>query len=1638
VPSIGDYELTDKVGETKTSVAYRARQGVDGPSRIIKVLRARSPSASDLARFHHEYKIIKAVDIDGVVKTYDIISCEQGIALVLEDFEGISLKGLIHRHRLSVATFLQIAVKVSEALGHLHAANIIHMDIKPHNILYNPVDGRTKITDFGISHILTYSGEYVDDQDAARGTIAYMSPEQTGRINRSIDYRSDLYSLGVTCFEMLTSSLPFDGIDAREIVHGHIAKVAPCVRDVNPDVPLILSDMVAKLLAKDAEERYQNSYGLMSDLEECQKRWEQTREIAPFALAGRDIPLKFSPPERLVGRDRELEELLAAFHRARDGTSEITLVVGPPGVGKSALIHEIYRQILVHQGYFVSGKCDRLKRDRPYGALAQAFQALMRQILNEDSARTARWRHKLSQALGPNGQVITEIIPDVELLVGEQPALPELSAEETEHRFHYVFGRFLKVFATREHPLVIFLDDLQWIDFGSLKLLSKLLADRSAQYLFLVCAYRNTEVPADHPVALAFDTLRRDDVTISRIDLAPLDMEHVLRFLAEFLRCDEDDVLPLAHIIWRKTNGNPFFMNQLIRTLHREGLLMLDPLQGWRWNNKDVEAVALAENVVALLVDKIQRLTKRTRDTLKVCAAIGSSFSLETLADVTQLPTSGVLDRLTEARAEGLIQNDGEKFCFCHDHIQEAAHSLLSSQEKKEIHLAIGNLALRQAGDDERERNIFCIVNHLNRAGDLAGEGISGGGTELARLNVVAAQKAKRSAAYAQALDYLCAAATLLGDEGWSKDYETTATVHIEAAETAYLCSEHAVMQRFSAAASREVRSAVELVKIEEIRSLSYTARNRPQDCIDASLQALRLVHIRFPSKPGKLRVALAILATQLRLWNWKQEELLALPEMTTPQVLAGVRVMAKMSPTAYWTMPTLLPFLVLKALRLSLKYGNCPDTAYAYCSFAIFLCHVGQIDKGYYYSRVGLALLHQRGEADQIPRTNFLVNTYVNHWKEHVRETLDPFIENHQKSLEVGEVDFACHSLLMYCIHSFYAGRELGRLHEEVTRYHEVLRGLRQRMPQNAMAIFCETIRCLLDQEQCREELVGELYDEKIMLAEHLAVGDRTSVCNLYVNKLILCYLKQDYQQAVRWAAQAETVLEAVLATYIVPVFHLYCALAHIGLCGQEKSDGRRRLLRLARRSARKLQVWARHCPENHGHKAALVQAELARVTGQPAEATAQYEQALEGARENRFVNEEALALELSGRFHLGRGNSTLANHFISGAIFAYNRWGAKAKVAMLEREFPQHMALVGQAADRGSSQSSARYHTVTIDVAALRELLETIVHERSHGLLVERTLAVAMETAGAQRAILVLRQGSGEFQIEGERAVERPGTPTVQSVPLAEFEGLAHPVVNYVRRTSQRIVVDNAQEEVEEIPSLRFDRYVKSCEVKSILCLPIRTVAEKDQSIVGLLYLENNVTTGAFSADTVEMVQIIGMCASYRLELSRRATTDELTGLYNQCYFEQILTTQFALCRHQGTALSVIMANIDHFNKLKTFWGIRAADALLEAVAATVRGACREHDVPARYGGEQIVLILPERSLEEAAAIAEELRQQVEAREVEGPEGRLSVTVSFGVAAMDDQTLESQDLTRAAKEALCCAKEQGRNQVARFRNSS
>ncbi|MEH1822361.1 MAG: ATP-binding sensor histidine kinase [Nostoc sp.] len=1509
IVNIPGYRISEELYNGSRTLVYRGVRETDSLPVVIKLLKNLYPSFHELLSFRNQYTIAKNLNSPLIVQTYNLEPYQNGYALVMEDFGGISLQNYFTsdqgRYIASGEEFLRIAIALCNALDILYRQRIIHKDIKPSNILINPETKQVKLIDFSIASLLPRETQTLINPNVLEGTLAYISPEQTGRMNRGIDYRTDFYSLGATFYELLTGVLPFQSKDSMELVHCHIAKQPPSV--IRDEIPQVISDIVMKLMAKNAEDRYQSALGLKFDLEKCLHQLQVDGIIKAFDIAQRDVCDRFIIPDKLYGRKTEAETLLQAFERVSLGATEMMLVAGFSGIGKTAVVNEVHKPIVRQRGYFIKGKFDQFQRNIPFSAFVQAFRDLMGQLLTESDVQLEQWKNQILETVGENGQVIIEVIPELEKIIGEQPPAVELSGTAAQNRFNLLFQKFTQVFTSAEHPLVMFLDDLQWADSASLKLMQLLIADTG--HLLIIGAYRDNEVNPAHPLMLTLSEIQKNQAVINTITLTPLSQSQINQLVADTLKSTENLALPLSQLVYQKTKGNPFFATQFLKALHEENLIQFNLELGcWQCDLSKINQQALTDDVVEFMALQLEKLPLATQNILKLAACIGNQFDLTTLAIVSEHSEVETAANLWKALQEGLILPIGDiykfyqqeslvishlslvdsqkqmtndngqmtvSYKFLHDRVQQAAYSLIPDDQKQTTHYQIGQLLLQQISAQTRVDRIFEIVNQLNHGTALITQPTQQ--EELAGLNLIACRKAKTSTAYQAAREYATVGLSLLSENTWQQQYAMTLALYELAAEVAMLNGNFEGMEQFIDIVIQQARSLPEKVNVYCFRIQSHISQSKLTSAIAIAQPVLQQLGVTFPETPTLSDIQQEIQEIEELIGDREIADLVNLPEMTDAEKLGTLKIVNIISPAAYLTGSALYPLLNTLSVKLSIQYGNTSTSAFGYANYSNILCNFFQVvDTGSQFASLALQIISKLDAKASKTDVLMILGLFVVHRNSHIQETLPLLQEGYTTAIEFGNLVLAGYNGHSFCLNSFWSSQPLPTLEQDICAYCHSLTQLNQLTTANYCRIYWQPVLNLLGFAEHTTLLSGKALEETEFLQQLESAKDGYGLYIFHLYKLMLCFLFGEIEPAKNHAIEVRRYFMAGAGLVTEPVFYLYDSLLTLAQLNPQLDETSEALQGVIENQT-KLQQWAYHAPMNYQHKIDLVAAEKCRVLGQKAEAIEFYDKAITLAKANEYTQEEALANELAAKFYLDWGRQRIAGDYMIEAYYAYARWGAKAKVADLEARYPQllrpileqtrsslstHETLFTLASVTSTSSAiSSGNVSVALDLATILKASHTISGEIELENLLSSLLEIVIENAGADKCVFMLMRDS-RLLIKG--SITTGSKPVVlQRIPIEDSQDIPHRLIYKVKHDKQTAVIVDASAD----RTLANDPYIIRQQPKSILCSPILHQGK----LMGILYLENNLATGVFTSDRVELLNLLCAQAAISLENAR-----------------------------------------------------------------------------------------------------------------------------------------------------------------------
>ena len=1468
------YKVIEMIKEGPRFVFCRGERKSDGVPIIMKTVLANNFSVENLERLRNEFEIIKNLNLRGVLKAYAIEKIEDNIALIFEDMGGDFLDSLIRQKKFSTLDFLEISTRIVDTLCQLHQSSIIHKNIKSSNIIFNIKTNEVKLVGFDVATILPQEVPTYINSNTIQEDLLYISPEQTGRMNRTIDFRTDFYSLGVTFYELATGKLPFQALGFLELIHSHMARKPESVSEIDAIIPMEISQIISKMMAKIPEERYQSAAGLLFDLNYCLDSIKRNGEIHGFNIASQDVSRTLQIAQGLYGRKDEVEILREILNRASGGSVEVAIISGESGTGKTSLVKELNKPVTNKKGHFISGKFDQLKKNIPYSALIFAFQELVRDILTESKTSLSYWEKALLNALGSNGQIIIDVIPDVELIIGPQPPVVELGPVESQNRFKMLLLKFINVFCKKAHPLVIFLDDLQWADMATTKMVDLVLNEKTMRYFMFIGAYRSNVAEKSHPWPTLLEDLTKNGFPINNIEVGPLQLENINSLIADTINREYEQTMPLTKIVLTKTNGNPLFLKQFLKNLYDEKLLYLNSKkERWEWDIESIEKLKVTDNVVELLIKRVSQLPWDTQQVIRLASCVGATFDVNLLSRAMEISQNDISNILKPALLEGVIMpisisyekknteeiytqnNQGIK--FIHDRVQQAIYTLIDEEERKELNFKIGMTLLNSNLEYSRESKVYEVVGHLNEAKELLKQKDTR--HKIAALNLEAGRMAKQSAAYEMSFEYLNNGMDMLGYFCWQDQYDMSLMLHEEAAEVAFLLGHFDEMESLIDTVIQNARSVNDEVNVCQLRVLGRWSQNKLFEALDAALSILKVLGVDIDINAKLDEISVSVKETQLLLVDKDLNELIGRPEMSDPVNRSILRIIKDAAYCAYSTRFELFVQLIIEGVKLTLRFGNTKLSPFFYCLYGSILCGLsGDIEAGYSYGNLGMDLINRLNAKEVMCRTMFVFNVYIRHFKKHVKETVEPLEHAYKVGIETGDLSYAAYCAQAHCVRAYITGFNLAQLKKKMEMYSEKIKDINQPTTLDLLQIYHQAVSNLLESDGDPWVLIGDLYDEQTQLVYHRHADNKFALHYCYFNKLILACLFEKYEEAVLYSDMASKYLDEVTSGLVVPVYHFYDSIACLGACTLFSKEMYDQTIPKVNRNQRKLKKWANHAPMNHLHKFHLVEAEKFRVLGDKKEADHHYEKAIKLANENDYLQEEALANELAGKFYLQNGDEKKAKTFLNKAKKLYTMWGAIRKVKDLEDKYDFHTLMATDGPEKRIN-TMKKNNADGIDLLTMLKASQAISGEIEVNELIDKYLNIAIENTGAQTGSIVL-MASGNLLVKAHCTLETGGVIFDKLLPLKEANNLSELIISYVAKTKKYLVLDDASRE----GTFTEDKYIKTNQSKSVLCAPIL----HQNKLVGVIYLENKLLSKAFTPDRLKVLNVLSSQMAISLE--------------------------------------------------------------------------------------------------------------------------------------------------------------------------
>lgn len=1466
---ISFYKIKEVLYNGKNSLIYSAFHETTLQNVVIKVLKNDYPSSQQIARFLHEYEIAKQLHAeipDYVIEPYGLIKHHNSYALIFEDFGGTSLSKLLIQGPLSVTVFLDLAIRLTQIVKAIHSLHVIIKNINPSNIFWNPTSSRLKFADFGISTTLAFENIEPGSVFSIEGSLPYISPEQTGRMNRVVDYRCDYYSLGVTFYEMITGILPFKIKDPLEIVNAHLTKKPPEPHEIDPALPLVISNIIMKLLSKQPEERYQTTMGLLTDLSTCQNQWLEKRTIAPFLIGFKDVSSHFQVAEKLYGRQEQTRILHDAFHRIRNGKAELLLIEGEAGVGKSSLVYEIYKQVSNDEGNLISGKCDYYKQTVPYWPLAQALKKMIELILLENPEEIVQWRKAFLEALGPNGKMITDIVPNLKIIIGAQPEILELGVVENQNRFVYTFQSLIKVLADAKHPLIIFLDDLHWVDNSTVDLLSRLLKNPDLRHLLVIGSYRSKEGDSISIIPFDADHLKKKGVIVNQFILPNLEDAHLNQLLIDTLHTQPDKISNLTSYLMNKTKGNPFFIHQILNNLHKEGYITFDSSEGvWKWDIIKINSKEISDDLFKFMTGMILSLSPETQQLLSLAACLGYKFELKMLADLNGKSIEKTSQELWNAMEEGVVLADNEdykfigaedesqaRYRFFHDIVQQVVYQLIPQSKKNLIHYKIGKNELDYTTPYEISERIFEIVNHFNRASEILLQGKDK--RQFCELNYEAGVLSKRLIAFKAAEYYFKTSLALLPPNYWEKEPDMAFKILIKYGVTLYINKDEKQSELIIKELLAHTNDPLVKADIYLTLEILYATKNKNEQNVQAGLQGLKCLGIDLPRNPSLLMFFQEWLLVKWHLKFRNVSDLVDLPRMKDHSLMTALKLLQEAESGAYFSGSKILyGIIILKQMNIVLRHGNTEGVALVYLGYAILLNFMGQLKEALQFGKLALALVDRYSDDRVYGRVISIYGVIIHGWSHHWKTLGHYFQESIRMGLQAGNsvtASIGCSYFLL-----FNPEKSLKEIVQESPPYLNLIKQFGHEDLWNSAKIQFQLRANLSGQTKDPLSLNCEDFNENESVAFMKKVNFQVGITIFHLSKMILFYYHRVFKRGLEELAMADREISILYGLIFYTTYTSFAFFLQAGTFHELNWVGQKKTWFNMQRQYRRMRRWASHCPINFLHIRYLMEAELARLNKQIKKAEKLYEQAVETAKKNQYLQYEALANELAFRFYIEQKNDKMAKIYFREAYRNYEAWGAQIKIDQLKADFPhlapnKKNALLLSLSDSTSSHSS----TKSLDFVAIANSSQSITREIKFANLIDQIIEIITYHLQAPRCVLILgdeRSLSLQVVIE-HHARQRIDLPLKSCVPLS--------LVQSVAASKTPIVLANA------LIDLRFkdDPYFKNHQPQSILCYPLVNL----NILKGVFYLEHPSQSDYFNENHLNIMNLLSTQIAIALE--------------------------------------------------------------------------------------------------------------------------------------------------------------------------
>jgi predicted ATPase/signal transduction histidine kinase len=1429
---------------------------------VVKRVKDQQDSET-VKQLENELQCLSLISSKKVRPVLGKLTIDYHTALVLQYVEGLNLKDYLAQHRPVLSEKVIIAISLCQLLDVLHKRGLLHGNFCSENVIVHPAILSTTLLDFKLASPIPKEVHGSDLPDSL--ALAYMAPELSGNVTDNADERADLYSLGIVLYELFGESLPFRDLhNPQALIHAHLAVPPPFLLQVNPEVPATIAQIIHKLLTKAPEARYQSAAGVQADLEQCTALLGQKGEIPVFSLAQFDAAPRLQFPVPLFGREHEIRLLRQVWQRINRGAAEQVWISGQAGIGKTTLAEQVHAWAKQEKASIAKGKFDLLSANKPYEGIIQAMGGLIELWLTRKDEELMYWREKVREAIGKEVKILTSIIPHLNLLMGSQsPVVAQLEGPEAQYRFHTVLRNFIKALADEAHPLVFQLDDLQWADSATLNLLQELFSDDEFSYFIFLGIYRKEEVGQDHPLTSLLKN-KKPGFGKLEMELSNLSLSEVNKFLAETFQESPANTEELADVLFAKTKGNPLFLTQFLRTAFQAGLVCKKtekgavPADGWSWDISGIQQLPQTENVLSLMISRFNQLDKETQALLVIAACIGKRFSqgliIELIGDLVEYPQAV----LKKAIDEGYITidiateagNKGTIYRFLHDRLLQAVYSTLGDEHRLHVHHQIGGLLLAKL--EENNEVLFDVVTHLSLAGQLLNREEQ---LKLAELNLQAGLKAVGATGYGVALKYFQDGLALMPQNSWQSHYQLVLDLHTEAAYTAYLTGAFDQLEVHIQEVEQHSLQVLDKARAVDTKIQSLIARNEGLAAVDTAMSILAELGVKLPRNPGKAAILASLIKTEWMLKRKGIQKLAGLPRMTDPKALAIMQIMGSVGAAVSRSAPMLFPVFVCKLVQLSIKKGNTIASIPAYSGYGVLQTALfNKVQTGYAYGKLAVNLLESLRADAAVAKTYVVIAAFLDFWINPLRNSIEIAKKVYEAGLKNGDLEFAASGLMIQCTHGYLAGEPLPQLAAKMDAYSQNILQLKQELLYQQTQLFHQAVLNLMQEGELSVNLQGEVFDERRVITPAFRESSKTGVYYLYLHKLILAYFSGQYSMAQEYSNFLADKREDVMGSAVLPAYIFYDALLQAARYQQLPPAEQKKAFSKIKKARNSMDKWARHAPMNFRHKYNLLQAEMYRLKGDYLSARTEYDNAVQGAHEQRYLQEKAIALELAGQSFLFQDKQEAANDYLLKAYKAYQQWGAKAKAGQMLRQYPALQSLTIDGAGGLSVVSNK-----ALNVESLLKAATALSSEMRLDKMLENLLTIVLQQAGAQEGyVLINKDDSLEVVAKG-----RAGQAEVEflaGLPVEEYNELPSSIINLTFRIKEELVLSDAQND----KRFAADAVVAIRYIRSVLCFPVI----RQQRVLGIIYLHNTLTTGAFTATQLQLLRLLSGQIAVALE--------------------------------------------------------------------------------------------------------------------------------------------------------------------------